>query len=197
MLKDFSAILTVDGLSTYESVAAGIGGKLSLVNCCMHVRRKYVECAEVFPQANEALKMIAELYAVDREYKEGPEDLERLLALRQQKSRPIAGVRPRPGNNVHEQPVDGADAVSDERAGAAGQRCNGAGHARPGDGPQEPLRQSEPARHRGSGALLQPAGDGEAVWGGVQALPARGGAGGPLRGEPIPLPYQLAQSGVG
>jgi hypothetical protein len=86
----------VDGLGTYESVAAGPGGKLSLVNCWMHVRRKYVECAQAVPQANEALEMIAGLYAVEREYKEGPENLERLLALRQQKSRPIkpGWVRP-------------------------------------------------------------------------------------------------------
>lgn len=89
MLQDFGGILMVDGLSTYESVAAGSGGKLTLVNCWMHARRKYVECAEAFPQAEEALEMIAGLYAVEREYKEGPESLERLLELRQQKSRPL------------------------------------------------------------------------------------------------------------
>ena len=55
----------------------------------MHARRKFVECADAFPQANEALEMIGELYAVEREYKEGPANLERLLELRQQKSRPI------------------------------------------------------------------------------------------------------------
>jgi transposase len=64
----------VDGLSTYKSAAAGSGGKLTLVNCWMHARRKYVKC---------------ELYAVEREYKQGPENLERLLELRQHKSRPI------------------------------------------------------------------------------------------------------------
>jgi transposase len=89
MLQDFGGILMVDGLSTYESAAAGSGGKLTLVNCWMHARRKYVECVEAFPQAEEALEMIAGLYAVEREYKEGPESLERLLELRQHKSRPI------------------------------------------------------------------------------------------------------------
>ncbi|OJT20553.1 hypothetical protein BO221_31675 [Archangium sp. Cb G35] len=88
MLKGFRGILMTDGLSTYESVAGKSAG-MSLVNCWMHARRKYVECAEAFRQANEALDMIAELYAVEREYKEGPADLERLLALRQQKSRAV------------------------------------------------------------------------------------------------------------
>ncbi|ATB27444.1 IS66 family transposase [Melittangium boletus] len=89
LLQDFDGIFMVDGLSTYESVAAGSGGKLTLVHCWMHARRKYVECAEAFPQAEEALEMIAALYAVEREYKEGPENLERLLELRQHKSRPL------------------------------------------------------------------------------------------------------------
>ena len=75
LLQDFDGILMVDGLSTYESVAAGSGGKLTLVHCWMHARRKYVECAEAFPQAEEALEMIAGLYAVEREYKQGPENL--------------------------------------------------------------------------------------------------------------------------
>ena len=89
LLQDFDGILMVDGLSTYESVAAGSGGKLTLVHCWMHARRKYVECAEAFPQAEEALEMIAGLYAVEREYKQGPENLERLLELRQRESRPL------------------------------------------------------------------------------------------------------------
>ena len=88
MLKDFRGILMTDGLSTYESVAGKSAG-MCLVNCWMHARRKFVECAESFPQANEALDMIAELYAVEREYKQGPEDSARLLALREQKSRPV------------------------------------------------------------------------------------------------------------
>ncbi|MFL5358824.1 transposase [Archangium sp.] len=57
----------MDGLSTYESAAAGSGGKLTPVNCWMHARRKYVEYVEAFPQAEEALEMIAGLYAVERE----------------------------------------------------------------------------------------------------------------------------------
>lgn len=89
MLQEFGGILMVDGPSTYESAAAGSGGKLTQVNCWMHARRKYVECVEAFPQAEPALEMIAGLYAVECEYKEGPESLERLLELRQQKSRPI------------------------------------------------------------------------------------------------------------
>ncbi len=43
LLREFSGVLMVDGLGTYQSVATK-NRALSLVNCWMHVRRKYVEC---------------------------------------------------------------------------------------------------------------------------------------------------------
>ena len=54
-----------------------------------HVRRKFVECEEKFPQASEAIELIGELYALEREYKAGPPDAARLLELRQHKSRAV------------------------------------------------------------------------------------------------------------
>jgi len=86
---DFFEVEKFPTLSFKSTSLSNSGGKLTLVNCWMHARRQYVECAEAFPQAEEALEMIAGLYAVEREYKQGPENLERLLELRQLKSRPL------------------------------------------------------------------------------------------------------------
>jgi transposase len=88
MLKDFCGILMVDGLGSYESYA-GHGGRFTLVNCWAHVRRKFVECEEKFPQATQAIELIGELYALEREYKAGAPDAARLLELRQHKSRAV------------------------------------------------------------------------------------------------------------
>ncbi|WPB82659.1 transposase [Archangium violaceum] len=59
-----------DGLGSYGSYA-GHGGRVTLVNCWAHVRRRFVECEEKFPQATEAIELIGELYALEREYKAG------------------------------------------------------------------------------------------------------------------------------
>jgi transposase len=88
LLGGFSGVLMVDGLGTYQSVADK-NRSLSLVNCWMHVRRKYVECGEKCAEAHQALELIGALYKVEEEYKQGPPELARLLELRQQKSRPI------------------------------------------------------------------------------------------------------------
>ncbi|WP_420042705.1 IS66 family transposase [Cystobacter fuscus] len=44
----------------YESYA-GHGGRFTLVNCWAHVRRKFVECEDRFPQATEAIELIGEV----------------------------------------------------------------------------------------------------------------------------------------
>jgi transposase len=87
LLEGFSGVLMTDGLATYDSAAKASQGRFGLAHCWTHVRRKFLECGA--PEAQRALDFIGKLYAVEAESKTGPPDLQRLHALRQQKSRSI------------------------------------------------------------------------------------------------------------
>jgi transposase len=87
LLKDFSGTLMTDGYAVYEALAEASGGRFGVVHCWAHVRRKFLECGAQ-AEAEVALGHIAQLYAVEREYKTGPPNLARLAALREEKSRP-------------------------------------------------------------------------------------------------------------
>ena len=86
-LAGFTGILQVDGYAGYRALAKV--GAVQLAFCWAHVRRHFYELAVPGPApiASEALKRIAELYAVETECRGRSADERR--ALRQEKSRPI------------------------------------------------------------------------------------------------------------
>lgn len=86
-LAGFKGILQVDGYGGYRVLAER--GDVQLAFCWAHVRRYFYELAVGGPApiANEALKRIAELYAVETECRGRNADARR--ALRREKSRPI------------------------------------------------------------------------------------------------------------
>jgi transposase len=86
-LAGFKGILQVDGYGGYRALAER--GDVQLAFCWAHVRRRFYELAVAGPApiASEALKRIAELYAVETESRGRSADERR--AHRQQNSRPI------------------------------------------------------------------------------------------------------------
>ena len=86
-LAGFTGILQVDGYAGYRALAER--GDAQLAFCWAHVRRRFYELAVPGPApiASEALKRIAELYAVETECR-GRSPEERRV-LRQEKSKPV------------------------------------------------------------------------------------------------------------
>jgi transposase len=86
-LTGFTGILQVDGYAGYRALTKV--GAVQLAFCWAHVRRHFYELAVPgsAPIASEALKRIAELYAVEAECRGRSPDERR--ALRQEKSRPV------------------------------------------------------------------------------------------------------------
>jgi len=87
-LEGFKGILQVDGYAGYRKLAER--GDVELAFCWAHMRRNFYELATPGPApiASEALKHIAEFYAIEKDIR-GRSPEERRLA-RQQKSRPLA-----------------------------------------------------------------------------------------------------------
>ena len=68
VLANFSGTALVDGYVAYESLANREGIDIVLANCWAHVRRKFVEAEQNYPgPCGEALDMIGELFAIERE----------------------------------------------------------------------------------------------------------------------------------
>jgi transposase len=96
LLAGYSGVVLCDGYAAYE--ALGYGGRRAgpvLAHCWAHVRRKFVETQEHFPEeSNQALDWIGKLYEVEREVPRvhplEPEAQLRLRAeLRRERSRPV------------------------------------------------------------------------------------------------------------
>jgi transposase len=87
-LDGFKGILQVDGYAGYAKLAER--GDVELAFCWAHVRRKFYELATPGPApiASEALKHIAELYAIEKDIRGRSAEERRLV--RQQKGRPLA-----------------------------------------------------------------------------------------------------------
>jgi transposase len=87
-LEGFKGILQVDGYAGYRKLADR--GDVKLAFCWAHMRRNFYELATPGPApiASEALKHIAEFYAIEKDIR-GRSAEERRLT-RQQKSRPFA-----------------------------------------------------------------------------------------------------------
>src|SRR6202158_1598922 len=87
-LEGFKGILQVDGYAGYRKLAER--GDVELAFCWAHMRRKFYELATPGPApiASEALRHIAEFYAIEKDIR-GRSAEERRIT-RQQKSRPLA-----------------------------------------------------------------------------------------------------------
>jgi len=89
-LKGFRGLLQVDGYAGFASlVKAATDGGLQLAFCWAHTRRKFYDVHEATksPLADEALRRIAELYAIEAEIRGQTADERR--TVRQERSRPL------------------------------------------------------------------------------------------------------------
>ena len=87
-LQGFRGKLQSDGYGAYDKLGEGI----VYVGCMAHARRGFVDAAKVAPLdpvPREILERFAELYAVEKEAREGGLGAEARLALRQAKSVPV------------------------------------------------------------------------------------------------------------
>lgn len=66
LLGDFQGILVCDGYKAYESLAKQCSD-LRLALCWAHVRRKFIQAEPNHPTCREALDLIGELFAIDRD----------------------------------------------------------------------------------------------------------------------------------
>lgn len=88
VLAKYRGWLQVDGYSAYEEFEQREG--VSLVACMAHIRRKFEHALEGDkPNASHMLGLIRQLYAVEREAREGGLDAAGRLALRKEKAAPL------------------------------------------------------------------------------------------------------------
>lgn len=85
-LDNFAGILQVDGYGGYTALARR-RQQISLAFCWAHVRRKFFELADTSPVATEALRRIAQLYAIEDEVRGSPAEQRR--QVRSERSRVI------------------------------------------------------------------------------------------------------------
>jgi transposase len=88
LLGGYAGILQCDGYAVYKSVSTASAGP-TLAFCWAHVRREFYDLAKggAAPIAEEALKRIAALYAIEAEVRGKPPDIRR--AVRQTESKPL------------------------------------------------------------------------------------------------------------
>ncbi|MGG5890634.1 IS66 family transposase [Falsiroseomonas sp. HC035] len=86
LLAGYGGTLQCDGYGAYKTLATADGG-ITLAFCWSHVRREFIDLGKTAPIAQETLKRIAALYAVETELRGKPPDLRR--AGRQGQSRPL------------------------------------------------------------------------------------------------------------
>ncbi|MNL25806.1 Transposase IS66 family protein [compost metagenome] len=94
VLGDFRGTVVTDGYAAYQSLASSLplDTGFRLAHCWAHVRRKFVEARDNFPEeCDEVLGLIRELYEVEREAKDASEGAlyERRARLRAERSRAL------------------------------------------------------------------------------------------------------------
>ena len=91
LLKGFAGILQTDGYGAYKTLVAAdrARGAITLAHCWAHARRRFFELAKggAAPIADEALRRIAGLYAIEAEIRGQDADIRK--ATRQARSRPL------------------------------------------------------------------------------------------------------------
>lgn len=92
ILRDFTGIVMADGLGSYGRLRRERDGPpFRLVACWAHVRRKFLEASEDYPDAREGVEKIGKLYEIESRVRElgGGERLRRLAEIRDAESRPV------------------------------------------------------------------------------------------------------------
>jgi len=102
VLGDYSGTLMVDGYAVYPllkkrfdalNAERSTGRALRLAFCWAHVRRAFLDCEAAHPEVADLLRLIGELYLVEREVKERdlpqPDHLVALTEARAIRSRPV------------------------------------------------------------------------------------------------------------
>jgi transposase len=91
LLAGYTGLLQCDGYAAYKSLAAPRDGQptATLVYCWAHVRREFYDLAKgkAAPIAEEALRRIAALYAIEETIRGKPPEIR--LAARQARSKPL------------------------------------------------------------------------------------------------------------
>jgi transposase len=91
LLADYHGSMMVDGYAGYDAVCTEQG--IIRLGCWAHARRKFVEASKAggknkkSPKSEYALKLIAKLYAIEKQIKDEPADLR--YARRQQNSKEV------------------------------------------------------------------------------------------------------------
>ncbi len=89
ILKDFKGYLQTDGWKVYKSVATK-NKDIIQICCWAHARRKFMEALPYArDEADYALKLIGELYAIERQCKEQGLKYEQIAERRQQQAVPV------------------------------------------------------------------------------------------------------------
>jgi hypothetical protein len=89
-LEGFAGTLQCDGYKVYDSIARKSGGTIQLVSCLAHIRRKFHEARDHHPElAEQALRWIQQLYALEHNYRQEVLDAPARQARRHQEARPI------------------------------------------------------------------------------------------------------------
>ncbi len=189
VLGDYAGVVVVDGYAAYQTATkSGADGPApaTLAFCWAHVRRKFVEALKFEPACQQVVELIGQLYAIEEDLPdwhalEGQAQQDALahrLTVRQQQSAPLVerikawalSQKALPDSTFRKaleymlelwngltlflhNPRVPLDNNHVERQ-----------TARHGAGPQEPLRQQVPARHRGGCSLLLAHRDGQTAW---------------------------------
>lgn len=82
MLGEFSGIIINDGFSGYNRFKQD--NKLKVAHCWSHARRKFFDCLENYPKAENAIKLMDDLFEIERKSKGS---FKRLKNLRKTKSK--------------------------------------------------------------------------------------------------------------
>ena len=98
VLEGFEGVAMTDGYGAYQALERAVPG-LHLAHCWAHVRRKFLEGEDAYPELSEhAVKLIGELFEIERrvpQLRPGADDderdgiLELRSRLRREKSKPI------------------------------------------------------------------------------------------------------------
>jgi transposase len=89
LLGDFEGTIMCDGYRAYSALADRYRC-MDLAHCWSHVRRKFLEVEESFPdQVQQVLGMIGELYELEKLSPKGPPGDSLRLQLRQERSAPV------------------------------------------------------------------------------------------------------------
>jgi transposase len=89
MLDGYQGVVVCDGHNSFETLAKKHPG-ITLGQCWSHARRKFLECEVGYPeQAGEVIKLIAQMYALEKDVPPGPEHDAERKEMRHTKSREV------------------------------------------------------------------------------------------------------------